>query len=80
MNNTPHSKIYPGPYTHLITWNEYIPVFNIFVKKSLYTVEDAVQLHLNSLKKREYNDEGDQMIMSIKLQEVSQQIAEHVEY
>lgn len=54
-------------YTHKISWNEYEPMLGMFVAKSFRTTEDAVELHLASLKRREYDTAGDQNIASIKV-------------
>jgi hypothetical protein len=54
-------------YTHEISWNEYHEWLNMFVKKSVRTVPDALSLHIDALKNREYDSEGNQNITGIKI-------------
>lgn len=57
-------------YTHEISWNEYHDWLDMFVKKSVRTVPDAIQLHLDALGSREYDIEGNQNITGIKITEL----------
>ena len=54
-------------YTHEISWSEYHTWLDMFVRKSVRTVSDALQLHLDALKAREYDADGNQNIVSIRV-------------
>lgn len=58
---------YPANYTHRISWMEYEQWLDMFVQKSFHTVADAVPLHVASLRRREYDDAGNQNITRIRV-------------
>lgn len=54
-------------YTHRISWNEYESWLDMFVQKSFRTTEDAVKIHVDALKQREYDTAGNQNITNIRV-------------
>lgn len=42
-------------YTHLVRWEEYSTFLNLYVHKSFPTTDDAVQIHMRHLTKRQAN-------------------------
>lgn len=57
-------------YTHLISYNEYESWLDMFVSKSFRTTEDAIMLHIDALKKRQYDGQGNQNITKIKVEKI----------
>ena len=55
-------------YTHKITWKEYNDFLGMFVVKSFQTTPDMVDRHVASIKAREYDKNGDQMIAGLKVE------------
>ncbi len=53
-------------YTHKIVWNEYNDWLGMFVRKEFRTTADAVELHLNSIRARTYDSNGDQNITGLR--------------
>lgn len=62
--------LYPANYTHRISWMEYEDWLDMFVEKSFRTVADAVDLHVSSLRRREYDAAGNQNITRISVEKI----------
>ena len=62
--------LYPENYTHRISWMEYEEWLEMFVEKSFRTVADAVDLHVASLRRREYDAAGNQNITRISVEKI----------
>lgn len=62
--------LYPANYTHRISWMEYEEWLDMFVEKSFRTVADAVDLHVASLRGREYDSAGNQNITRIRVEKI----------
>jgi len=53
-------------YTHIVSYKEMLEWAGIFVEKSFPTTADVMQKHIDTLKKHQYNENGDEMIIAIK--------------
>jgi hypothetical protein len=55
---------------HKISWREYDEFFNVFVEKSTVVAADMVEKHVQILKYRQWDNVGNQNIVSIKVQKL----------